>query len=464
MCGIFGVFGADHAAEITHLGLYSLQHRGQESAGIVAVDGDSIARGTRKMGLVGEGLSALEMEKLDGQIAIGHTRSSTAGSSTLDNAQPVLARFKGGHIALAHNGNLTNAVELRGRLEDSGSIFASTMDSEVIVHRLARAEQALPEYMLAEALRGVEGAYCLVVVIGETLLAARDPRGWRPLVIGALGDGFVFASETCALDIVGATLLREVQAGEIIAVDRDGLRSFQAEPARQLHRCVFEHVYFARPDSYVFGGSVDRARRALGHRLALEQPAPSADLVFAVPDSSNAAALGYAERSGLPLELALIRNHYIGRTFLQPTQAGRDAKVKVKFNPVREVLAGKSVVMVDDSIVRGTTTRGLVALIRGAGAREVHMRVSSPPIVGPCYYGIDTPNRDELIAANNSVPEIAQLIGVDSLGYLSLDGMLHAVPGGPDGFCDACFSGNYPTPAPVRPIKLRLGRRDPVPV
>ena len=464
MCGIFGVFGADHAAEITHLGLYSLQHRGQESAGIVAVDGDSIARGTRKMGLVGEGLSALEMEKLDGQIAIGHTRYSTAGSSTLDNAQPVLARFKGGHIALAHNGNLTNAVELRGRLEDSGSIFASTMDSEVIVHRLARAEQALPEYMLAEALRGVEGAYCLVVVIGETLLAARDPRGWRPLVIGALGDGFVFASETCALDIVGATLLREVQAGEIIAVDRDGLRSFQAEPARQLHRCVFEHVYFARPDSYVFGGSVDRARRALGHRLAVEQPAPSADLVFAVPDSSNAAALGYAERSGLPLELALIRNHYIGRTFLQPTQAGRDAKVKVKFNPVREVLAGKSVVMVDDSIVRGTTTRGLVALIRGAGAREVHMRVSSPPIVGPCYYGIDTPNRDELIAANNSVPEIAQLIGVDSLGYLSLDGMLHAVPGGPDGFCDACFSGNYPTPAPVRPIKLRLGRRDPVPV
>ena len=464
MCGIFGVFGADHAAEVTHLGLYSLQHRGQESAGIVAVDGDSIARGTRKMGLVGEGLSALEMEKLDGQIAIGHTRYSTAGSSTLDNAQPVLARFKGGHIALAHNGNLTNAVELRGRLEDSGSIFASTMDSEVIVHRLARAEQALPEYMLAEALRGVEGAYCLVVVIGETLLAARDPRGWRPLVIGALGDGFVFASETCALDIVGATLLREVQAGEIIAVDRDGLRSFQAEPARQLHRCVFEHVYFARPDSYVFGGSVDRARRALGHRLAVEQPAPSADLVFAVPDSSNAAALGYAERSGLPLELALIRNHYIGRTFLQPTQAGRDAKVKVKFNPVREVLAGKSVVMVDDSIVRGTTTRGLVALIRGAGAREVHMRVSSPPIVGPCYYGIDTPNRDELIAANNSVPEIAQLIGVDSLGYLSLDGMLHAVPGGPDGFCDACFSGNYPTPAPVRPIKLRLGRRDPVPV
>ncbi len=464
MCGIFGVFGAEHAAEVTHLGLYSLQHRGQESAGIVAVDGDSVARGTRKMGLVGEGMSAAEMEKLDGRIAIGHTRYSTAGSSTLDNAQPVLARFKGGHIALAHNGNLTNAGELRSRLEDSGSIFASTMDSEVIVHRLARAEHALPEYMLAEALRGVEGAYCLVVVIGETLVAARDPRGWRPLVVGSLGDGFVFASETCALDIVGATLLREVLPGEIIAIDRDGMRSFQAEPPRELHRCVFEHVYFARPDSYVFGGSVDRARRALGHRLAVEQPAPTADLVFAVPDSSNAAALGYAEQSGLPLELALIRNHYVGRTFIQPTQAGRDAKVKVKFNPVREVLAGKSVVMVDDSIVRGTTTRGLVALVRGAGAREVHMRVSSPPIVGPCYYGIDTPNRDELIAANNSIDEIASLIGVDSLGYLSLEGMLNAVPGGPNGFCDACFSGNYPTPAPTSLIKLRHGRREPAAV
>jgi amidophosphoribosyltransferase len=242
------------------------------------------------------------------------------------------------------------------------------------------------------------------------------------------------------------------------------MRSFQAEPARQLHRCVFEHVYFARPDSYVFGGSVDRARRALGHRLAVEQPAPTADLVFAVPDSSNAAALGFAEQSGLPLELALIRNHYIGRTFIQPTQAGRDAKVKVKFNPVREVLAGKSVVMVDDSIVRGTTTRGLVALVRGAGAREVHMRVSSPPIIGPCYYGIDTPNREELIAANHSIDEIARLIGVDSLGYLSLDGMLEAVPDGPDGFCDACFSGRYPTPAPSVPVKLRYLRREPAPV
>jgi amidophosphoribosyltransferase len=449
MCGIFGVYGRPDAATITHLGLYSLQHRGQESAGIVAVDGESVARGTRRMGLVSDGLTAREMEALPGHMAIGHTRYSTAGSSVLENAQPVLARFKGGHIALAHNGNLTNATEIRGTLENSGSIFASTMDSEVIVHRLARTHSGAPEHMLADALDGIEGAYCLTVLIGETLLAARDPRGFRPLVVGRLGDGWVVASETCALDIVGASLHCEVAPGEIIAIDSRGLRSIQLPAQRALSRCVFEHVYFARPDSYVFSGSVDRARRALGRRLATESPAPGADLVFAVPDSSNAAALGYAEASGLPLELALIRNHYVGRTFIQPTQAGRDAKVKVKYNAVKEVLQGRSVVMVDDSIVRGTTTRGLVALVRSAGAREVHMRVSSPPITGPCYYGIDTPNREELIAATHSLDEIAAAIGVDSLGYLSLDGMLNAVPGGPHGFCHACFSGAYPTEAPL---------------
>jgi amidophosphoribosyltransferase len=458
MCGIFGVYGHDNAAAITHLGLYSLQHRGQESAGIVAVDGDAVARGSRKMGLVSEGLSPRELEALPGRIAVGHTRYSTAGTSTLDNAQPVLARFKGGHVALAHNGNLINATEIRADLEESGSIFASTMDSEVIVHRLAHSHATEPDRMLAEALDGIEGAYCLVVIIGNTLLAARDPRGFRPLVIGTLGSGYVVASETCALDIVGAQLMREVVPGEILAMDARGLRSSQAfPPMRPLSRCVFEHVYFARPDSYVFAGSVDRARRALGRQLAREQPAPMADLVFAVPDSSNAAALGYAEESRLPLELALIRNHYVGRTFIQPTQAGRDAKVKVKYNAVKEVLVGKSVVMVDDSIVRGTTTRGLVALVRAAGAREVHMRVSSPPITGPCYYGIDTPNREELIAATHSLAQIAERIGVDSLGYLSLQGMLHAVPGGPHGFCHACFSGEYPTPAPLVDL-MRAGK------
>lgn len=457
MCGIFGIYGHEHAAEIAHLGLYSLQHRGQESSGIVAVDRVSGARAVKGMGLVSEGFGAPDVGALSGDIAIGHTRYSTAGSSTIENAQPVLARFRDGHIGLAHNGNLTNATELRHALEDKGSIFSSTMDSEVLVHRLARSSAEKPEQKLADALQGVEGAYCLVVVIGNTLLAARDPRGWRPLVMGRLGNATVFASESCALDLLGATLDREVERGEIIAIDGEGTRSiFPLEP-RESRKCVFEYVYFSRPDSQVFGGSVDRARRELGRRLAREHPAPTADLVFSVPDSSNSAALGFAEESGLPLELALIRNHYVGRTFLQPTQAGRDAKVKVKYNAVREVLQGKSVVMVDDSIVRGTTTRGLVSMVRAAGAREVHLRVSSSPITGPCYYGIDTPTREELIAANMTIDEIAQQLGADTLGYLTLDGMLESVPGGPSGFCHACFSGDYPTPPPTDPEKLRFG-------
>ncbi|HEU4749309.1 MAG TPA: amidophosphoribosyltransferase, partial [Gemmatimonadaceae bacterium] len=362
-----------------------------------------------------------------------------------------------GHIGLAHNGNLINATELRHELEDAGSIFTSTMDSEVLVHRLARSAATRPEEKLADALRGVEGAYCLVVTIGNTLLAARDPRGWRPLVMGKLGTATVFASESCALDLLGASVEREVERGEIIAIDADGIRSSFPLEQRESRKCVFEYVYFSRPDSQVFGGSVDRARRELGRRLARDFPAPTADLVFSVPDSSNSAALGFAEESGLPLELALIRNHYVGRTFLQPTQAGRDAKVKVKYNAVREVLRGKSVVMVDDSIVRGTTTRGLVNMVRNAGAREVHLRVSSPPITGPCYYGIDTPTRDELIAANMSIDGIASQVGADSLGYLTLEGMLESVPGGPSGFCHACFSGDYPTPPPADPEKLRFG-------
>ena len=456
MCGIFGVAGNPAAASLTNLGLYSLQHRGQESAGIVAV-GNGDAHGYRAMGLVGEQFDAERVAQLPGSTAIGHTRYSTAGSSTIENAQPALVNFKSGHIALAHNGNLTNATEIREKLEAHGSIFSSTMDSEVIVHRLARSMATQPEDQLAEALQGVEGAYSLLVLINETLLAARDPHGWRPLVMGRLGDAVVFASETCALDIVGATIEREILPGEIVAVDATGVRSLQLPPSKQLHRCVFEYVYFARPDSQVFGGSVDRARRALGRRLAQEHPAPGADFVFAVPDSSNAAALGFAEGSGLRLEHALIRNHYVGRTFIQPTQAGRDAKVRVKYNAVRDVLQGKSVVMVDDSIVRGTTTRGLVALVRAAGAREVHMRVASPPITHPCWYGLDTPERDQLIAARLQLSDIAKEIGVDTLGYISGDGMLEAVPGGPDGFCHACFSGEYPTRPPTILKKNRLG-------
>jgi amidophosphoribosyltransferase len=457
MCGIFGIYAHPRAAEISHLGLYSLQHRGQESAGIVALDTVTGARASKTMGLVSEGFKPIDVERLAGDIAIGHTRYSTAGSSTIENAQPVLARVRDADVALAHNGNLTNATELKRELVNTGAIFTSTMDSEVLVHRIARSPAEAPEDRLADSLRDVEGAYSLVVMIGDTLLAARDPRGWRPLVMGTLNGSHVFASETCALDIVGATAVREVEPGEIVAVDRNGMRSSFPLERKESRRCVFEYVYFARPDSRVFGGSVDRARRELGRRLAREKPAPGAELVFSVPDSSNSAALGFAEESHLPFELALIRNHYVGRTFIQPTQAGRDAKVKVKYNAVREVLDGKSVVMVDDSIVRGTTTRGLVAMVRAAGAREVHMRVSSPPITGPCYYGIDTPNRDELIAANLEVSEIGKTLGVDSLGYLSLNGMLESVPDGPDGFCHACFSGDYPTPPPTDPQKLRFG-------
>ncbi|HEX5972898.1 MAG TPA: amidophosphoribosyltransferase [Gemmatimonadaceae bacterium] len=456
MCGIFGVRARPDAVDLTKLGLYSLQHRGQESAGIVAVDEAGGARGVRSMGLVSD-MADHQLDSLSGVMAIGHTRYSTAGSSSLENAQPVLVSSRGGYISLAHNGNLTNAGELRAELEDMGSIFASSMDSEVIVHRLARSASQAPEGRLADALRDVQGAYSLLVVMGDTMLAARDPRGWRPLVMGRLDGAPVFGSETCALDIVGATYERDIQPGEIFAVDASGERSIFPFERLPLKRCVFEHVYFARPDSRIFGGSVDRARRALGRRLARECPAPTADLVFSVPDSSNSAAIGFAEESGLPYELALIRNHYVGRTFIQPTQATRDAKVRLKYNAVREVLEGKRVVMVDDSIVRGTTTRGLVQLVRGAGAREVHMRVSSAPVTGPCYYGIDTPSREELIAANHTLEEIRASLGVDSLGYLSLDGMLESVPDGPHGFCHACFSGDYPTPPPTDPDKLRFG-------
>lgn len=456
MCGIFGVRNQPEAVSLTKLGLYSLQHRGQESAGVVAVEENGSARGVRSMGLVSD-MASTQLDLLHGRMAIGHTRYSTTGSSSIENAQPVLAASRGGHIALAHNGNITNAGELRVELEELGSIFASSMDSEVIVHRLARSNAQKPEERLADALRGVEGAYSLVAILGDTLLAARDPRGWRPLALGRLNGSPVFGSETCALDIVGATYERDLEPGEIIAIDDHGERSIFPFEKKELKRCVFEHVYFARPDSRIFGGSVDRARRELGRRLARECPAPGAELVFSVPDSSNSAAIGFSEESGLPYELALIRNHYVGRTFIQPTQATRDAKVRLKYNAVREVLQGKRVVMVDDSIVRGTTTRGLVSLVRAAGAAEVHMRVSSAPVTGPCYYGIDTPSRDELIAANHTLEEIRTSLGVDSLGYLSLDGMLESVPSGPQGFCHACFSGDYPTPPPTDPDKLRYG-------
>jgi amidophosphoribosyltransferase len=450
MCGIIGVAGVKDAARVTYLGLYSLQHRGQESAGAVAVDGAGVARAHRGMGLVSDVFSEQVLSSIPGDVAIGHTRYSTAGTSVLANAQPILAAYREGPLALAHNGNLTNAETLRADLVTKGSIFQTSSDSEVLIHLIARSEAREPEDQLLDALERVEGAYSLVVTIGRTLYAIVDPRGFRPLWLGRLGGGYVLASETCALDLIGATVERELQPGEFLRIQGSPPEAERLQPLvpKPHQRCIFELVYFSRPDSTIFGRSVDRVRRALGRELAREHPAEGTDCVFSVPDSSNAMALGYAEESGLKLEHALIRNHYVGRTFINPTQAARNAKVKIKFNPVREVLAGKKVVVVDDSLVRGTTSRELVQMIRQAGAKEVHFRVASAPITGPCYYGIDTPTKSELIASSHSLEEIRQHLGVDSLGYLSLDGMKRAAGGNTDEFCHACFSGQYPTAIP----------------
>lgn len=448
MCGIIGVSGIPDASRVAYLGLYSLQHRGQESAGLVAVDGEGVARAHRGMGLVSDVFPESALQGLPGDVAIGHTRYSTTGSSVLANAQPILARYREGPLALGHNGNLTNAAQLRADLVDKGSIFQSSSDSEVLVHLIARSEAREPEDQLLDALERVEGAYSLVVTIGRTLYAIVDARGFRPLWLGRLGDGHVVASETCAFDLVGARAVRELEPGEFLRIQGSDVQRLPSLPPLPHRRCVFELVYFSRPDSTIFDRSVDRVRRALGRELAREHPVPGGDCVFSVPDSSNAMALGFSEETGIKLEYGLIRNHYVGRTFINPTQAGRHAKVKIKFNPVREVLEGKRVVVVDDSLVRGTTSKGLVQMIRAAGAREVHFRVASPPITGPCYYGIDTPTRAELIAASHSVEEIRRHLAVDSLGYLSLEGMMRAVGGDPAGFCHACFSGRYPTAIP----------------
>jgi amidophosphoribosyltransferase len=455
MCGIIGVSGIPDAARVAYLGLYSLQHRGQESAGLVTVDGTGVARSHRGMGLVSDIFTEPVLTGLAGDVAIGHTRYSTAGSSVLANAQPILARYREGPLALGHNGNLTNAAQLRADLVDKGSIFQTSSDSEVLVHLIARSEAREIEDQILDALERVEGAYSLVLTIGRTLYAIVDARGFRPLWLGKLGGGHVVASETCAFDLIGATPVRELEPGEFLRITGAEVDRLPPLPAKPHHRCIFELVYFSRPDSTIFGRSVDRVRRALGRELAREHPAPGADCVFSVPDSSNAMALGFADETGIKLEHGLIRNHYVGRTFINPTQAGRNSKVKIKFNPVRDVLAGKRVVVVDDSLVRGTTSKGLVQMIRSAGATEVHFRVASPPITGPCYYGIDTPTKSELIASSHTIDEIRRHLGVDSLGYLSLDGMLRAAGGDPSGFCHACFSGQYPTAIPADPAPGR---------
>ena len=441
-CALFGIYGAENAAQLAYLGLYSLQHRGQESSGIVSSDLNTVYE-HRELGLVSKAFNKEILDDLKGTLAIGHNRYSTTGLTNRANIQPLLVDCKVGKIAVGHNGNLVNAVELRRQMESDGSIFRSTTDSEVILHLIARSRKTSIEEMIMEALRKVEGAFSLVFLTKDSVVAARDPRGFRPLCLGRLDEAYVVASESCAFDIVGAMYMREIAPGEMCVLGPGGPQFMRfAEPEPRLRRCIFEFIYFSRPDSRVFGENVDKVRRNLGRRLAIESM-PEADMVIAVPDSSNTIALGFAEVSRLPFELGLIRNHYVGRTFIQPVQSMRDLDVRIKFNPVRGVLRGKRIVVVDDSIVRGSTMRKLVSILRQAGADKIHLRIGSPPITHSCYYGIDTPTRGELIASNHSVKEIEDYLGVDSLHYLSIEGLLTCVEE-PDNYCVACFSGAYP--------------------
>lgn len=440
-CGVFGIWNHPEAANVTYLGLYALQHRGQESAGIAATDGTSFHT-EKAMGWVADVFHPERLRRLTGHRAIGHVRYSTAGASKLRNAQPITANTARGPIAIAHNGNLTNADVLRREMEAAGAIFQSNSDTEVILHLLARAPAGPLDEQLRHALARVTGAYSLLMLTPDAMYAIRDPGGFRPLVLGRAGEAWVVASETCALDLIEARFERDVEPGEALKITDDGLQSFRIAPAGERLQCVFEYVYFARPDSVLWGRNVHTVRKAFGAELAREHPV-EADVVIPVPDSGTSAALGFSEQSGIRYEMGLIRNHYVGRTFIEPKQGIRHFGVKVKLNPMREMLEGRRVVVVDDSIVRGTTSRKIVKMIRGAGAREVHMRISSPPIQWPCYYGIDTPTRRELIGASHSIDEIRRYLGADSLGYLSLEGMLKATGADPAGFCHACFTGSY---------------------
>ena len=445
-CGVFGIFGDPKAAEKTYLGLYALQHRGQESAGIASSDGKMISL-HKGMGLVRTVFSHADIiAGLPGASAIGHNRYSTTGGSGLVNAQPIRIQFKKGQIAAAHNGNLINALALRKGMEEAGSIFQTTSDSEIVLHLIARSERATIDDMVTDALQKIEGAYCFLFLTPLEMIAARDPLGFRPLCVGSLGDAIVVASESCALDIIGARYIRSVEPGEIISIDQRGMTSRSLPDAPRKAFCIFEYIYFSRPDSIIFDEKVDKFRRKLGKKLAEESPC-DADIVISIPDSANTAALGFAQRSGIRFEIGLIRNHYIGRTFIDPYQDKRDRDVRIKFNPVTGVLEGKRVVVVDDSIVRGTTMRQLVRLIRNGGAAEVHIRVASPPVRCPCFYGIDIPTSEELIASSHSTEEICRSMEADSLAYLSVSGMLEAVPDGAIQ-CTACFTGDYPTAIP----------------
>ena len=447
-CGVFAIYGHSEAANLTYLGLYALQHRGQESAGIATSDRREI-RCFKSMGHVADVFTPERIASLPGDLAIGHTRYSTAGDTVLLNAQPFSVECNKGKIAVAHNGNITNAGDLRRQLEREGSIFQASSDTEVILHLVARSRERSLTGALREALLQLEGAFSLVFLARDQVIVARDPRGFRPLALGklALDDGttaYVFASETCAFDLINAEYVNDVEPGEMVCVGPEGMtRERYAPPGPKAH-CVFEHVYFSRPDSIVFGRAVQESRENLGRLLAREAGV-DADVVVPVPDSGTAAAIGYASESGIPFRLALIRNHYVGRTFIEPSQAIRDFGVKLKLNPVRQLLEGKRVILVDDSIVRGTTSRKIVRMVRNAGAREVHLRISCPPTVSPCFYGVDTPRQSELIAANHSVEEIREFVEADSLAYLSLDALRRAVADDQNEYCYACYTGDYPT-------------------
>lgn len=444
MCGIVGIYGHPEAANITYLCLHALQHRGEESCGIATWDGEEI-RQQKGMELVGDLFTRETLERLPGAFAIGHTRYSTSGESTIKNAQPFVIHYAGGWLSIAHNGNLTNAQQMRRQLEARGSIFQSTMDSEVIMHLIAAesAAKPLPE-RIATALQQVDGAYASLFLGDETIVAARDPSGWRPLVMGRLGDAWVFASETCSLDLIEATYVREVEPGEMVVCNAQGMVSHRLGSVPRRAQCIFEYIYFARPDSHVYGRDVYRMRVGFGRQLAQEQPA-AVDVVCPVPDSGTPAAIGYAQALQVPFQMGLIRSHYVGRTFIEPEQSIRHFGVRLKLNPVREVLKDKRVALIDDSIMRGTTSMKIVKMIRAAGAREIHLRISAPPTRWPCFYGIDIPTREELIAAKKSIEEIRRYIGVDSLGYLSEEGLFgFEKHHGREGFCDACFTGRYP--------------------
>ncbi len=457
-CGVFGIYGVKNAAELTYLGLYALQHRGQESSGIVSnFNGKLHIR--KGMGQVNDVFSKDALTELPGHFAIGHNRYSTTGANSVTNIQPFLFHYKGKSIAVGHNGNLTNTLSLRKKLEDAGAIFQSTTDTELILHLVAHSKKNEPVEKIIDALKQCEGAYSLTFITNEAIVAARDPKGFRPMALGKMGGAYVVASETCAFDIISAEYLREVEPGEVLVIDEKGPHSHYPFEKQEHAFCMFEFIYFARPDSMIYGENVDKVRRRLGRQLAIEKPV-EADIVIAVPDSSNTAALGFSEESGIKLEIGFIRNHYVGRTFIHPEQAIRDLDVRIKFNPVKGVLKDKRVVIVDDSIVRGTTSKKLVGMVREVGAKEVHFRVSAPPIISPCFYGIDMPTKEELIASSRTVEEIRKYLGVDSLGYLSIEGML-SMPSLPkENFCVACFAGKYPTKIEHQNGKDVLERKD----